>query len=150
MSGSSITLSHCFSQSWPTHSTLSLTLYFTSSVNVSDSVSEICIPLRWRLLNTEINKSRDLMTSSNYIFCFHCFYKETSSGLNYIWWGYISLEGIRFFSFLFFLVFASLMSPRQEDRSHSFDCACSNKEETGRACPMLISLAQTLVVNRKC
>ncbi len=24
---------------------------------------------------------------------------------------------------------------RQEDRSHSFNCACSNKEETGRAHP---------------
>ncbi len=31
-----------------------------------------------------------------------------------------------------------------------FDFAYSNKEETGRAHPLLISLAQTLVVNGKC
>ncbi len=52
--------------------------------------------------------------------------------------------------FLFFLLFSYLQSSRQEDRSHSLDCGCSNKEETGRACPPLISLAQTLVVNGKC
>ncbi len=52
--------------------------------------------------------------------------------------------------FLSFQLFASLLSFRQEDRCHSVDCACSNKEETGRARPPLISLAQTLVVNGKC
>ncbi len=46
-----------------------------------------------------------------------------------------------FFCFLFFLLFASLLSSKQEDRYHSFDCACSNKKETGRVCPPLISLA---------
>ncbi len=50
----------------------------------------------------------------------------------------------------FLLISASLLSSRQEDRSHSFNCVCSNKEETGRARPPLISLAQTLVVNGKC
>ncbi len=50
----------------------------------------------------------------------------------------------------FFLLFASLSSSRQDDRSHSLDSVCSNKEETGRARPLLISLAQTLVVNGKC
>ncbi len=34
-------------------------------------------------------------------------------------------------------------------RYHSFDCVRSNKEGTGRAHPLLISLAQTLVVNEK-
>ncbi len=53
-------------------------------------------------------------------------------------------------TFFFFLLFSSLLSSRQEDRSHSFNCVCSNKEETGRARPPLISLAQTLVVNGKC
>ncbi len=50
----------------------------------------------------------------------------------------------------FFFLFAFLSSSRQEDRYHSFDCECSNKEETGRACPPPISLAQILVVNGKC
>ncbi len=60
-----------------------------------------------------------------------------------------SFKGIRqlFFSFV---LFASLLSSRQEDTYHSFDCVCSNKEETGRAHPPLISLAQILVVNGKC
>ncbi len=49
-----------------------------------------------------------------------------------------------------FLLFASFLSSRQEDISHSFHCASSNKEETGRARPPLVSLAQTLVVNGKC
>ncbi len=34
--------------------------------------------------------------------------------------------------FFFILIFSSLPSSRQEDRFHFFDCACSNKEETGR------------------
>ncbi len=55
------------------------------------------------------------------------------------------LKGIR--QLFVFLLFASLPSSRQEDRSHSFDCACSNKEESGRAHPLLI---QILVVNGKC
>ncbi len=41
------------------------------------------------------------------------------------------------------------VSSRQEDRSHSFVRACSNKEEMDRDHPPLISLAQTLVVNGK-
>ncbi len=49
-----------------------------------------------------------------------------------------------------FLLFASFLSSRQDDRYHSFDCACNNKEKTGRARPLLISLAQILVVNGKC
>ncbi len=36
-------------------------------------------------------------------------------------------------NFFSFLLFASLPSSRQEDGYHSLDCACSNKEETGRA-----------------
>ncbi len=53
-------------------------------------------------------------------------------------------------SSFFFLLFVSLLSSRQEDRYHSFDRACSNKEETGWACPPLISLAQILALNGKC
>ncbi len=53
-------------------------------------------------------------------------------------------------TFSFPLLFGSLLSSRQEYRYHSFNCACSNKGETGRALPMLISLAQLLVVNGKC
>ncbi len=49
----------------------------------------------------------------------------------------------RLFPFLFF---AFPLSSRQKDRYHSFNCACSNKEETGRVCPQLISLAQIPVV----
>ncbi len=61
------------------------------------------------------------------------------------------LYGFFFFAnFFFLLLIATLLSSRQEDRYHSFDCACSNKEETDRARPPLISLAQTLVVNGKC
>ncbi len=48
------------------------------------------------------------------------------------------------------LLSASVPSSRQEDRYNSFNCVCSNKEETGRARPLLISLAQILVVNGKC
>ncbi len=47
------------------------------------------------------------------------------------------LKGQRFF----FLLFATLLSSRQEDTYHSFNCAFSNKEETGRVHPQLISLA---------
>ncbi len=43
-----------------------------------------------------------------------------------------------------------LPSSRQEDRYHSFDGACCNKEETGRARPPLISLPQTPVVSGRC
>ncbi len=57
---------------------------------------------------------------------------------------------LRSMTFFFFLLFSSLLSSSKEDSSHSFDCACSNKKETGRAHPLLISLAQTLVVNGKC
>ncbi len=67
-------------------------------------------------------------------------------------------SGVALWRSCFYSVFCSfinlsigpLKSSRQEDRSHSSDCACSNKEETGRAHPLLISLAQTLVVNGKC
>ncbi len=52
--------------------------------------------------------------------------------------------------FFLFLWFASLPNLRQADRYLSFDCSCSNKEETGRARPPIISLAQILVVNGKC
>ncbi len=58
------------------------------------------------------------------------------------------LKGIQ--KVFFFLFAICLLSSRQEDRSHSLDCVCSNKEETGRDRPPLISLAQTLVVNGKC
>ncbi len=50
----------------------------------------------------------------------------------------------------FFLLFASLPSSRQEDGYHSFDCACRNKKETGRASLSVISLAQMLVVKGEC
>ncbi len=56
----------------------------------------------------------------------------------------------RDFFFYFYLLSGFLPSSRQEDRYHSFNCACINKEETGRARPLLISLAQTLVINGKC
>ncbi len=65
-----------------------------------------------------------------------------------LWVVHWDVKGTR--QLFFFLLSASLPSSRQEDRSHSFDCACNNKEETGRAHPWLISLAQTLVVNGKC
>ncbi len=58
------------------------------------------------------------------------------------------LKGIR--QLFGFLLFASVSISRQEDRSCSFDCVCSNKAEMSRARPPLISLAQTLVVNGKC
>ncbi len=44
----------------------------------------------------------------------------------------------------------ALWSFKQKDRHHSFDSACSDKEEMGRAHPPLTSLAQSLVVNGKC
>ncbi len=59
-----------------------------------------------------------------------------------------SLSSYSYATCFFFLLFASLL--RQEDGPHFFDNACSYKEETGRACPLLISLTQTLVVNGKC
>ncbi len=49
-----------------------------------------------------------------------------------------------------FLKCRKIQGSRREDRIHSLDCACSNKVETARARPPLISLAQTLVVNEKC
>ncbi len=54
------------------------------------------------------------------------------------------------FLLIFFRLFASLPSSRQEDRFHFFNCACSNKKEPCRARQPLISLAQILVVNGKC
>ncbi len=59
-------------------------------------------------------------------------------------------KGYPTFFIHFVRLFASLLSSRQDDRYHSFNCVCSNKEETGRAHPPLISLAQVLVVNGKC
>ncbi len=51
--------------------------------------------------------------------------------------GQFNLKGYSNIGFLFVIC---LPSSRQADRYHSFDCACRNREDTGRARPPLISL----------
>ncbi len=55
--------------------------------------------------------------------------------------GVIVTTVVLFLKGICYLLFASLSSFRKEDRSHSFNCVCSDREETGRARPPLISLA---------
>ncbi len=72
------------------------------------------------------------------------------SGLYVIFKGLLCLFYVDTKSKLHLQLAESDTPTRQEDRYHSFDCSCSNKEETGRAHPLLISLAQILAVNGKC
>ncbi len=63
------------------------------------------------------------------------------------WMGFLLSCEHHLLACLFFLLFVFLPSSSQEDKCHSFDC---DKEEKDRARPLLISLAQILVVNGKC
>ncbi len=52
---------------------------------INSSASTAAFHLQWRLFDNSVNNiPHNFMTSSNYVLCFDCFERDTSSGKNYV------------------------------------------------------------------